>query len=366
MRHRGLTILAIALLATACYAGAIAQQTPPPPAAPQTQAPEPPQKPARERRQVRVYGAFPGGSYLGVDPRDVTSDRMGALKLNESRGVEVMMVDRDSPAGKAGLKEHDVILGFNDKSVTDADQLRHMLRDMQPGKTVPLAISRAGQSMTLKVTLTKRPEEMAGMHAFAMPPMPHMDLDIPSFQVLQFSKRNGLMVEDLTPQLADFFGVKNGGGVLVRSVDRGSAADSAGLKAGDVIIKVANEPISCTSDWGHIMHGRHGSIPLGVIRDRHEQSVTMRLPEQSPESSLHIDLPDVTSEMQGLRAELERERPELERQVQMASADIQKQLRAQQKQIEEAMKLRGKEIERAQREAQRALKEALEQLDTEE
>lgn len=368
MQYKGLKILAIALLAIACYAEPRAQQAPPPPdapATPQMQAPEPPQKAMKERKQVRVYVTSPGGSYLGVDPRDVASDRVGALKLNESRGVEVMMVDRDSPAGKAGLKEHDVILGFNGKPVADADQLRRILRETQPGKAVPLAISRAGQSMTLNVTLAKRPEEMAGMQSvFPMPPMP-MDFDIPSFQVLQFSKRNGMMVEDLTPQLADFFGVRNGGGVLVRSVDRGSAADSAGLKAGDVIVKAANEQISCSTDWGRIMRGRHGSVPLGVIRDKHEQSVTLKLPEKSPESSLHIELPGITNEMQQLQAELERERPEIERQVEIARSDVQKQLRARQKEIEEAMKLRGTEIERAQQEAQRALEKALEKLNQE-
>ena len=56
---------------------------------------------------------FGGGAYLGVDTRDVTPDRLGDLKLKEEHGVEVTMVDQDAPAGKAGLKEHDVILNLN-------------------------------------------------------------------------------------------------------------------------------------------------------------------------------------------------------------------------------------------------------------
>ncbi len=359
MRYRGLKLVAIALFATACYAE---PQQPPPDAPPQAQAPEPPPK---VRKQVKVYAAA-GGSYLGVDPRDVTSDRAGALKLNDSRGVEVMMVDRDAPAGKAGLKEHDVIVGFNGKPVTDSDQLRRMLRETQPGKTVPLAISRAGQSVTLNVTLTKRPEQMAAMQGmFPMPPMPPMDLDIPSFQVLQFSKRNGLMVEDLTPQLADFFGVKNGGGVLIRSVDHGSAADSAGLKAGDVIVKAGNDPISCTSDWGRIMRGRHGNVPLAVVRDKREQAVTLKLPENGPESSLHDLLPELQEQMAHLRAEIESQRPEIEHAVEIARADVQKQWGAQQKELEQAMKLRSQEIERAAHEAQKSMEQAFKERDKE-
>jgi len=50
------------------------------------------------------------GSYLGIDTRDITHERMVALKLNEERGVEITMVDQDAPAGKAGLREQDVIL----------------------------------------------------------------------------------------------------------------------------------------------------------------------------------------------------------------------------------------------------------------
>ena len=53
------------------------------------------------------------GSYLGVDISDVSTERLSALKLKEEKGVEVTMVDQDAPAGKAGIKEHDVILSMN-------------------------------------------------------------------------------------------------------------------------------------------------------------------------------------------------------------------------------------------------------------
>src|SRR5579862_9991683 len=60
---------------------------------------------------------FGGGSYLGVDTRDITADRLSELKLKEEHGVEVTLVDQDAPAGKAGLKEHDVILNLNGNQV---------------------------------------------------------------------------------------------------------------------------------------------------------------------------------------------------------------------------------------------------------
>lgn len=370
MQHKILTSIAVALLSTLSY-GEMEQQAPPP------EPPAPPvQVPRRERRQLRVVVPQQGGSYLGVDARDVTPERLGFLKLNESRGIEVMMVDRDSPAGKAGLKEHDVILSFNGKPVTNLDQLRRMLRESQPGKTVPLAISRDGQSITLNVALAKRPEEMAMTPM--VPPMPPIDIDIPNVIVLQSSSRNGLMVEDLTPQLAEFFGVRNGG-VLVRAVDRGSVADSAGLKAGDVIVKAANEPISCSSDWRRIMHRRSGSVPLAIVRDKREQGVTLKLPEKSPESSLHIEVPELQAEIDDAlaeierqgpelekqwHAEIERQRPELEKQIHIAQTDAQKWMKQYHKEFEQMMnELRSDEFKKEMDKAQKALKESLKELD---
>ena len=55
--------------------------------------------------------------YLGVDISDVTTERLSALKLKEEKGVEVTMVDQDAPAGKAGIKEHDVILTMNGTAI---------------------------------------------------------------------------------------------------------------------------------------------------------------------------------------------------------------------------------------------------------
>src|ERR1700684_1483213 len=96
------------------------------------------------------------GSYLGVDTRDVTSDRLAPLHLKDERGVEVTMVDQDAPAGKAGLKEQDVILTLNGADVQSVEQLRRMIREPPPGRVVALGISRNGQAMTIKVELGDR------------------------------------------------------------------------------------------------------------------------------------------------------------------------------------------------------------------
>src|ERR1700687_2130249 len=104
------------------------------------------------------------GSYLGVDTRDITPDRLAALHLKDERGVEVTMVDQDAPAGKAGLKEQDVILTLNGNDVPSVEQLRRMIRETPPGRVVSLGISRDGQPMTMKVQLADRERDFA--HAF--------------------------------------------------------------------------------------------------------------------------------------------------------------------------------------------------------
>jgi len=92
------------------------------------------------------------GAYLGVNIGEVTSERVSALKLKEEDGVEVLMVDQDSPAGKAGLKEHDVILTMNGTSIESGAQLRRMIHEMPPGRVVSFGLSRDGQPMTPKMS----------------------------------------------------------------------------------------------------------------------------------------------------------------------------------------------------------------------
>src|SRR5208282_2688096 len=175
------------------------------------------------------------GSYLGVDTRDITPDRLSALHLKEERGVEVTMVDQDAPAGKAGLKEQDVILTLNGDNVQSVEQLRRMIRETPPGRVVSLGISRDGQPMTVKVALADRKNSFSysfSQNAAALADKARQlkdftfDLDMPSsIVVVHSSARSGLMVENLTPQLSEFFGAKTGNGVLVRSVDKGSRAE---------------------------------------------------------------------------------------------------------------------------------------------
>lgn len=301
-------------------------------------------------------------SYLGVDTRDITADRLLPLHLKEETGVEITMVDQDAPAGKAGLKEHDVILTLNGTAVESVEQFRRMIHETPPGRVISMGISRSGQPMTVKVQLADRNKgygygygygpDAKSFH-FEMPEIPAIpampDIDIPvSIVVVHSSARSGLMVENLTPQLGDFFGAKNGQGVLIRSVEKGSRADKAGFRAGDVIIKINGEPIHDSGDFSHALRERkNNSVNVSILRDKKEQTLTLTLPERK-EGDLYwesLDVPEIDAksqeELSKLQCEIARMKPQIDaysQQMEELGKDWQKQARKQAEELRKQMR----------------------------
>ena len=277
-------------------------------------------------------------SYLGVDIADVTPDRLGALKLKDEQGVEVTMVDQDAPAGKAGIKEHDVILSMNGTTIESKSQLQRMIHETPTGRVVSLGLSRDGQPLTIKVQLADRRSEFHQMgkskdgdFRFEIPPIPPMpnmpDFDVPNIGVVvvHSSVRSGLMVENLTPQLGEFFGARNGHGVLVRSVEKGSRAEKAGLRAGDVIVRIGDQPVHDTSDFTHALHLRSaGSVNVGVIRDKKEQTITISLPERKDSGEMieeSDDAPELDSQTRVALRQVQDEVAELQPEMELAAEE---------------------------------------------
>jgi membrane-associated protease RseP (regulator of RpoE activity) len=192
----------------------------------------------------------------------------------------------------------------------------------------------------------------------ATPFVPEMDMPV-SIVVVHSSARSGLMVENLTPQLGDFFGAKNGKGVLVRSVEKGSRAEQAGFRAGDVIVKVNGESISDSGDFTHAMHGRKSStVTVSIIREKKEQNLTLTVPERNQSELLDTDetleQPDADAEtvidLSEVQSEMARVRPEIERavrEVRRARPDIEEatqELRNHQEELKEEMRELEREL----------------------
>jgi len=381
------------LSAVLLAAFAWAQDTPTPPEPPQTPAtpqtpttsetPQTPETPATPRTPRAPRAPRPPkppkpphvdrGSYLGIDSRDVTPERASALKLPKASGVEVVMVDQDAPAGKAGMKEHDVIVGFNGKPVTDPFELRKLIRDTNPGDIATVGIVRDGKSLDLKVKLAGRPEWgnfVIPVPKFNFHPMP--DIDVPAIVVA--SRRNGITVEPITRQLADAFGVKDGHGVMVRSVEKNSGAEAAGFRAGDIIVRVGSEVIDSVNDWNQVTRqNAGGKVAVTVVREKREQNLTLALPEKRNEgSAVYFPGPDVNVDvdLSQLQSELAKIGPEVEKSITEAqkewaktwnSEEFQKQMQDAQRAARDAMRLNRaemqKQMEQVRRETEKARKE---------
>ena len=343
--------VAMALL----LSGSSFAQTPPAPATPAT--PAPPAHPHRVHRTMVLNDSddepvIAGGSYLGVDISNISPDRVSALRLPDDSGVEVIVVDRDSPAGKAGLREHDVIRTFNGNRVESGAALRRMIHETPAGHKVSLGIVRNGQPMSLSVQLADRHTVMA------VPPMVHVEIpritirDMPMIVGAVPGSRLGVVVESLTPQLREYFGVPSGQGLLVRSVDKASPAQAAGLRAGDVIVRIQNEAINDLGDFRMAVRDNSGSMNVTIVRDKREQTVTVKLPEQpsDDESALRIEVPTV--DIDAITDEYERLQPQI---AQLTSDAMQTAMR----QAQRAMELKRDEIEKAIKKAQAELEREL-------
>ena len=272
-----------------------------------------------------------------------------------------------TPPRAAGVKEHDVILTVNGNKVESVEQLRRMIREIPSGRTVAIGISRNGQPMTLKAVLADRKRAFAvGPNNFhfevpavpaipSIPAVPEFDAPV-SVVVVHSSVRSGLMVENLTPQLGDFLGAKNGQGVLVRSVEKGSRAEKAGFRAGDVIVKVNGEAINDSGDFGHALRGREkNAVNVNIIRDKKEQTLTLTLPERkqgrieetlgpSVNAEMMVDLSDVDAEIAEVQPQIalavrqvQNVKPVLEK----VKAELLQQRKEIQEQVEKVMRMRA-------------------------
>ncbi len=240
--------------------------------------------------------AAPG--WLGVSMADVTSDKVASLKLKEERGVEIVTVMPDSPAAKAGLKEHDVVLELNGTRVDSVEQLQRMVREIPAGRSISLLLSRDGNTQTVNVKLGERSHYQIGpgnrdfvfnMPEFRIPGRngaPEIRIPSPNIQVFGMSQtRLGADVEPLGKQLGEFFGVPGGEGVLVRSVDHDGPADKAGIKAGDVIVKIDGQKVTDSRDIRNLLRDTREkrTFPVQVVRNKKEMTLNVTVePPQRP------------------------------------------------------------------------------------
>lgn len=226
-------------------------------------------------------GMMSGGTYLGVNLCEIPSDRARELKLKEAYGVEITRVEDSSPAEKAGLKSGDVVLEYNGQRVEGMEQFGRLVRETPAGREVKLLISRNGATQSIAATVQTRKLKT---FANVMPNLEIPEVRIPDMPQIFNTWRNpvlGVEAESLGPQLAAYFGVKEG--VLVRAVTKDTAAEKAGIKAGDVITKVSGSTVSTPNELLSALHASLSkkTFPIELMRDRHETSVMVTIEDRS-------------------------------------------------------------------------------------
>lgn len=243
-------------------------------------------------------------SYIGVNLADIDNDRAHALKLHDVHGVEITRIEDNSPASKAGLKVGDVVLEYNGQRVEGMEQFGRFVRETPVGREVKLSISRDGNPQSVAVTLAPRKNLLQNAVITGNWPstgdihfnMPELNMDIPQIYTMSRASMLGVETETLSSQLADFFGAKDGG-VLVRSVLKDSAAEKAGLKAGDVITKVDQEKVTSTAELSSAIRTARSktTFPVQVVREHREMTLNVTIEHAKSDNPLVIPRTRVVS-----------------------------------------------------------------------
>jgi serine protease Do len=169
--------------------------------------------------------------WLGVSIQNVTPDLANTLGLEKSRGALVAEVLKDGPAERAGIKVGDVIVDFDGTEIKDSNELPAIVARTRPDKQVRVKLLRDKKELSIPVTINELKETAVVASAKGE------------------KGELGLTVQKMTPELAESLNLDKAQGVVITSVEPGSAADEAGLQKGDVIVEVDRKPVRDVGDF---------------------------------------------------------------------------------------------------------------------
>jgi serine protease Do len=217
-----------------------------------------------------VCGQLPvaNGSFLGIGLVDLDAEHAKELNLEPERGGAVITrVQPNTPADKAGLHVGDVLLTYNGEAVLGGLQLTRLVGETPPGRKISLQYWRDGKMQTATLLTARRPA------AESREPIPRffssgLPVDIPAPVLVWKNTVLGVECESLNSQLAGFFAVQHG--ILIRFVEKSSPAETAGLRAGDVIIAAGERQISNPRDLTSVFQNQAGpnnEVRISLLRD---------------------------------------------------------------------------------------------------
>ena len=188
--------------------------------------------------QLQKHGKVTRG-WLGVAIQDVDENLAKSFNLEEARGILVSEVQPDSPAGKAGLEQGDVIISLDGTNLADVNDLRNRIALIIPGTTAKLEVIRSGKTRTIDVTIGEQPSDFGQVAQ--------------SHSGESFLEDFGLSFQELTPELAEQLGYQNDQGVLVGDVQPDSVAATAGLQPGQLIQEVNKKRVTNIAELKEVL-----------------------------------------------------------------------------------------------------------------
>lgn len=179
--------------------------------------------------------------WLGVRIQDVTPDMVDAIDgLEGAMGAMVTDVP-EGPAEDAGMMSGDVITVFDGVEIADTRELVRIVGNSPVGKEVPVTVLRNGDNQELTVTLGRRETEEAV--AFPASNEEEEEEQPEAAEVL------GLSLSEITPDLAEQYGIDRENGLVITSINADSEAASKGLMEGDLITEAGQQSVATVEDF---------------------------------------------------------------------------------------------------------------------
>jgi C-terminal processing protease CtpA/Prc len=202
--------------------------------------------------------------YLGVSVQRLGSAEQE--KLGVKNGVEVIAVEKESAAAKAGIKEDDVIQLVNGEKIRDAQDLVDIVAELAPGTAIKIGLWRDGKASEVTAVLGKH--ESDKYFAWKNKKLP---------QITRSGGYLGIILQELNPDLAPYFNVKTGEGVLIARVEKETPAEKAGLKAGDVIVLMGEKTVKDADAVQQILADLKKGEAVDITVVRHGKKETLKV-----------------------------------------------------------------------------------------
>lgn len=214
--------------------------------------------------------------WLGVSIQDVSETLAEDEGLKGEDGAYISDVQDDSPADSVGLKKGDVIVEFAGRKIYDSDDLAKSVSRTEPGTKASIVVLRKGERKTFTVTIGKLPRRSS--YAWST----H---GTPRFRFFHGANSLGMSTLSLNDQLARYFGAPNDEGVLVERVEKGSAAEKAGIAAGDVLLRIGSRAIDEVDDlWRALEKYDEGdTVEIEILRKGAKRTVTVVIEDAGDE-----------------------------------------------------------------------------------